>query len=137
MDIFLFRILSTFSATIMNSVYGIKIKESNDPYISTAEGCLQGLAEAGVAGAFLVDMLPSLKHIPSWMPGAGFQRKAANWRKSNQNLVVKPFNNVKERIVSVLLACFKLKKYYTQIDSLGGRKGPRLCRNENVGICCR
>lgn len=83
----------------MNSVYGIDIQESDDPYISTAEACLQGLAEAGVAGAFLVDLLPFLKHVPSWIPGAGFRKKAAHWKQLNTQLVDKPFDVVKQRIV--------------------------------------
>ncbi|KAF8655202.1 hypothetical protein AX16_003234 [Volvariella volvacea WC 439] len=96
---FMHHIRHTFSATIMNSVYGYEIQESNDPYIITAEKCLQGLAEAGVNGAFLVDLLPVLKYVPSWFPGAGFQRKAANWRELNKDLVDKPFNAVKEKLV--------------------------------------
>ncbi|TFK66639.1 cytochrome P450 [Pluteus cervinus] len=97
-DDFLHHVRHTFSATIMNSVYGIVIQESNDPYISTAEECLQGLAEAGVAGSFLVDLLPVLKYVPSWVPGAGFQRKATSWKMLNKQLVDKPFNAVKERL---------------------------------------
>ena len=57
--------------------YGIAVKESDDPYISIAEVALNGAVEAGVPGAFLVDLVPILKYVPSWFPGAGFQRKAA------------------------------------------------------------
>ena len=32
-------------------------------------------------GAFLVDIIPILKYVPEWFPGANFQRKAAMMRK--------------------------------------------------------
>jgi hypothetical protein len=45
--------------------HGIAIQESNDPYISVAEVVMNGVAEAGIPGAFLVDLLPILKYVPS------------------------------------------------------------------------
>lgn len=83
----------------MKIAYGIDVKESNDPYISIAEEALNGLAEAGVIGAFLVDMFPILKYVPSWVPGAGFQKKAARWKEVNITMAEKPFCFVKEQLV--------------------------------------
>ena len=57
---------------ILSTAYGIAVKESDDPYVSTAEIALNGLAEAGIPGRFWVDFFLLLKHVPSWMPGAGF-----------------------------------------------------------------
>jgi hypothetical protein len=92
-------ITSTFSATIMKIGYGIAVRETNDPYISVAEEVLNGLAQAGVPGTFLVDLVPILKYVPSWFPGAGFQKKAARWRKANNIMAEKPFCHVKEQLV--------------------------------------
>ena len=79
--------------------YGINVEESDDPYISIAGEVLDGLAEAGVPGAFLVDIFPFLKYVPSWVPGAGFQRKAAHWREAMNTMVEKPFRHVQEQLV--------------------------------------
>ncbi|TFK36285.1 cytochrome P450 [Crucibulum laeve] len=95
---FLHHVRHTFAATIMDVAYGIKVQESNDPYISNAEEALHGLAEAGVAGKFLVDLIPVLKYVPSWFPGAGFKRKAARWRKVNGDVAEKPFKAVKDSL---------------------------------------
>ena len=92
-------ITSTFAATIMKIGYGIAVKETNDPYISVAEEVLEGLTQAGVPGTFLVDLIPILKYVPSWFPGAGFQKKAARWREANQIMAEKPFGHVKEQLV--------------------------------------
>ena len=81
--------------------YGIAVKETEDPYISVAEDVLDGLTRAGVPGTFLVDLVPILKYVPSWFPGAGFQRKAAHWRGVNHIMAEKPFGHVKEQLVRV------------------------------------
>ncbi|KAJ7574308.1 cytochrome P450, partial [Mycena floridula] len=62
--------------------YGIDVKEANDPYLTISENSLQAMAAAGNPGSFMVDALPWLKYIPSWVPGAGFQTKAKAWRES-------------------------------------------------------
>jgi hypothetical protein len=85
----------------MEICYGIAILEHNDPYISIAKEVVEGIAEAGVPGAFLVDLLPVLKYVPSWFPGAGFKRKAARWRASFHEMLERPYRRVKGELVSV------------------------------------
>ena len=91
----------------MQVVYGIEIQESDDPYISLAEEALNGLNEATAPGAFLVDFFPVLKYVPSWFPGAGFQKKAAYWRELNASMIEKPFHHVKEQMVGGLFFPFE------------------------------
>jgi hypothetical protein len=67
----------------MKTGYGIAIQEYDDLYVSIAEEpclSLNGVAQAGIPGALWVDLIPFLKYVPSWFPGAGFQRKATRWR---------------------------------------------------------
>jgi len=92
---------SAFAATILSATYDITVNDSDDAYISTAETALNGLAEAGVPGSFLVDLLPLLKYVPSWVPGAGFKKKAACWRRANEEMCEKPFSYVKDQLVSL------------------------------------
>ena len=81
--------------------YGIAVQESDDPYISIAEEALNGISQAGIPGTFLVDFLPILKYVPSWFPGAGFQKKAAHWREVINTMAEKPFRHVQEQLVQV------------------------------------
>ena len=94
-------ITSTFAATIMKIGYGIDVQESDDPYISIAEQVMNSGSKAAIPGAFWVDFLPLLKYVPSWFPGAGFQRKAAYWRKDLNTMAEKPFRHVQEQLVEV------------------------------------
>jgi hypothetical protein len=90
---------SLSAATIMSITYGIDVQESGDPYISLADDALKGISEAAVLGTFWVDLFPSLKYLPSWLPGAGFQKKAAHWREVNASLSEKPFRYVEDQLV--------------------------------------
>jgi hypothetical protein len=94
-------ISSTFAATIMKIGYGIAVQESDDPYISIAEEAMGGIVEAGIPGTFWVDLFPILKYVPSWFPGAGFQKKAARWREAINTMAEKPFRHVQEQLVQV------------------------------------
>ena len=91
--------ISYFAATIMDIAYGIEIQESGDRYISLAEEVNKAGTEAAIPGAFLVDLFPVLVYVPGWFPGAGFQKKAAQWRKLNESMVGKPFRYVQEQLV--------------------------------------
>ncbi|KZP29761.1 cytochrome P450 [Athelia psychrophila] len=83
-------------ATILDIAYGIEVLPVGDPYIRTAEASFLCVSQATLPGAFLVDMLPILKHVPSWMPGAGFQRKAKEWKKLTDAVYQEPFTAVKQ-----------------------------------------
>ena len=83
----------------MDIAYGIKVQDSDDHYISLAEEVVNRGSEAAIPGAFLVDVFPILKYVPSWFPGAGFQKKAAHMREINGTFVEKPFRYTQEQIV--------------------------------------
>jgi hypothetical protein len=40
-----------------------------------------------------------VKYVPEWMPGAGFKRKAKEWRTLSQAMINVPYNMVKEKFV--------------------------------------
>ena len=62
-------------------VYSINVRPYNDPYIKIAEEAVAAVAELLIPGAFLVDIIPILKYVPEWFPGAKFQSMAAVMRK--------------------------------------------------------
>lgn len=72
---------------------------------------------AALPGAFLVDIFPLceleatillilllknasvVKHVPEWMPGAGFKTKAKDWNKVVTACLEEPFDFVKDQLV--------------------------------------
>ncbi|KAL9708633.1 hypothetical protein Ac2012v2_008181 [Leucoagaricus gongylophorus] len=62
--------------------YGIRINRFSDPIIKLSEETFDIVTSAVAPGRFLVDAFPALKHIPEWMPGAGFKALARKWRQT-------------------------------------------------------
>ncbi|EMD33335.1 hypothetical protein CERSUDRAFT_67997 [Gelatoporia subvermispora B] len=71
------HIRHSMGTLIIRVVYGV-----NDDYLVTVnERAMAGVAETMNPGSFWVDIMPFLKYVPNWIPGAGFKRKAREWRK--------------------------------------------------------
>ncbi|KAJ3537685.1 hypothetical protein NMY22_g5493 [Coprinellus aureogranulatus] len=87
-------------AITIEVTYGLDVKPSHDPYIQAAEEAVTAASAASAPGAFLVDSLPLLKYVPSWFPGAGFKRKALEWRKSMKTMVEMPFYDAERDIAA-------------------------------------
>ena len=75
----------------MSMTYGVDVKENDDPLIALAEAALKSASDSIVPGAFLVDMIPILKYVPEFVPGAGFQKKARIWRKVQEDSRERPY----------------------------------------------
>ncbi|KAI0325277.1 cytochrome P450 [Cubamyces sp. BRFM 1775] len=95
-DDFMIHLRHMAGSLILGVAYGIDVQPKNDPYIATAETALHAMSMAGNAGAYLVDYMPFLKHIPSWFPGATFKRQAAEWRKATDAMVEVPYKAVRQ-----------------------------------------
>ncbi|KAJ3484834.1 hypothetical protein NLI96_g5364 [Meripilus lineatus] len=83
---------------IMKAIYDIDLKAHDDPYVSIAEEAVEAMSTAASAGVFLVDILPFLKMLPEWFPGAGFQREAKRWKYAAAQMLNRPWENVKSRM---------------------------------------
>jgi len=86
-------------ALILDISYGIDVQSMGDRFLVLVERTMEALAEAGKPGLFLVDSLPILKYVPSWLPGAGFKRKAIEWKKSIQAAAIVPYEHAKDQMV--------------------------------------
>ncbi|CEL10680.1 hypothetical protein ASPCAL13795 [Aspergillus calidoustus] len=86
-------------AVILKIAYGYSIDyQGTDPLIDLAEEAMEQFSLAVQPGKWLVDMLPILKHIPAWFPGAGFQRTAQRFQKHSNALADVPFAFVQRRM---------------------------------------
>ncbi|EPQ55579.1 cytochrome P450 [Gloeophyllum trabeum ATCC 11539] len=68
-------------AVVLNLAYGWQVEENDDYLVSLAEDAFEISGRIQKPGRWLVDVIPILRFIPSWFPGAGFQREAAEARK--------------------------------------------------------
>ncbi|KAF7365160.1 O-methylsterigmatocystin oxidoreductase [Mycena venus] len=86
------------TSSIMSTVYGYDVKPSNDRFVALSENAVKKLSDSFFPGAVAVNTLPILRYLPSWMPGAGFQRFAAECRKLTEEMQRVPFNFTKQNM---------------------------------------
>ncbi|KAL5511417.1 hypothetical protein ACEPAH_4633 [Sanghuangporus vaninii] len=93
---------------IMMSIYGIVPKTRNDKFVVLAERALAAISELARPGAFLADIFPIFKKIPSWVPGAFSQKMAEQLQCDVQGMRDSPFWESKKKIATDTLPmpCF-------------------------------
>ena len=104
---------SLVGSTILSMTYSINVRPYNDPYIKIAEEAIGSISELLIPGAFLVDIIPILKYVPEWFPGAKFQSKAAVMRKHAEIMRNTPFAATEELMVYNEFSPFLLDDVYT------------------------
>ncbi|KAI0946483.1 hypothetical protein AcW1_009933 [Taiwanofungus camphoratus] len=87
-------------ALTLNVVYGYHVSSNTDKFLTLADECVDLLSNhiASSGGIWPVDVFPFLRHLPLWSPGAGFKRKALQWKAKMEEFVEKPYELVKERM---------------------------------------
>ncbi|KAI0673216.1 cytochrome P450 [Trametes maxima] len=84
-------------ANIMEVVYDIEVLPENDPFIKLAEAGQECVSQSTTGGLYLVEVMPFLKYVPAWFPGAGFKRQAAVWREAAEKQLHVAYDDFLER----------------------------------------
>ncbi|KAF8510471.1 cytochrome P450 [Hysterangium stoloniferum] len=88
----LFDLVRHYSGSIILKVtYGYRTKENRDPFLLLAEKVMAAFSEASQPGSWMVDIIPWLRYVPHWMPGATFQRKAVEWSRLHMDVIEGPY----------------------------------------------
>ncbi|KZT11800.1 cytochrome P450 monooxygenase [Laetiporus sulphureus 93-53] len=90
-----FHIKRYAAALMLEITYGHSITDADDDYIHLVDDALKQFTEAAGGAAALVDFFPSLRYLPTWMPGAGFKRKARELRAIIRKMLDVPVERVK------------------------------------------
>ncbi|KAI0369518.1 cytochrome P450 [Pilatotrama ljubarskyi] len=85
-------------ANIMEIVYDIKVLPEHDPFIELAEAAQECIGRSTTGGHYLVEILPFLKYVPAWFPGAGFKRQAAVWHKAADKQLHVAYDDFQSRL---------------------------------------
>ena len=86
----------------MSMTYGVDVKDTDDPLIGLAEVAVKSASQSIIPGAYLVDLIPILKYIPEFVPGAGFQKQARIGRKLQEDFREQPYLASVEAIVQFI-----------------------------------
>ena len=64
------RVLSTAAIVILGAAYGLDIPTKDDSHVLEAEAAVGVVVAVSMPGNYLVNVLPVLKYVPAWFPGA-------------------------------------------------------------------
>ncbi|ELU42391.1 cytochrome P450 [Rhizoctonia solani AG-1 IA] len=95
------RITRMTCSTLLAIVYGYEVTSANDPLVRIVEAAAEHFSECAVAGNFLVNTMPWLRHIPDWFPGTEWKQTVKEWRKDRDDMIDTPFNWTKQQIVGL------------------------------------
>ncbi|KAK8927190.1 hypothetical protein H634G_01854 [Metarhizium anisopliae BRIP 53293] len=86
-------------AIILKITYGYTVQHKKvDPLVKLIEEMMRRGSEALVPMSYAVDLLPALRHVPDWFPGASFQRVAKKSTDINKMVTDVPYNFVRQQM---------------------------------------
>ncbi|KAK7449241.1 hypothetical protein VKT23_013386 [Stygiomarasmius scandens] len=94
------HIRKTTASIILRISHGYEVSEDNDPFVDLAEEAVQQLTQATNPAAFFVNIIPALRYVPEWFPGAGFKKTAKEWAATLNDLAERPFAYVKSQMAA-------------------------------------
>lgn len=94
------HVRKNFTSIILRITYGYKTIEGDDPLVDLAHLANSQLSLSTAPGVYYVDLVHSLKYLPSWLPGAGFKRKAKEYAVVIRDLVEIPHNWLKNQLAA-------------------------------------
>ncbi|KAF8917343.1 cytochrome P450 [Mucidula mucida] len=99
-DDFMAHIKHMAATIVLSAAYGLEIQLKDDPLVQLNDTALKSVLDAARPGKYLVDMVESLKYIPEWFPGAGFKRKARQWRQLSHDMWNVPWDMTKKQMAT-------------------------------------
>ncbi|KAI9449001.1 cytochrome P450 [Lactarius psammicola] len=121
-DAFLQHIRRFAAGTIMKITYGHTVRSTDELYVRLAEEAGTDTVTSGSPGSVLVDFFPALKHIPTWMPGAGFKRHALRTRIKVRTMHDAPYEMVQKTVAAGTAVPSFTSRLIS--DNLAARMGP-------------
>ncbi|KAI0374537.1 cytochrome P450 [Pilatotrama ljubarskyi] len=82
----------------MQISHGYEIRDGDDSYLDKANEFVENFADASLPGRWMVDWLPFLAWLPTFLPGMDFKRKARVWNAHYTSLAEEGHRMVKDRI---------------------------------------
>ncbi|KLO17440.1 cytochrome P450 [Schizopora paradoxa] len=94
------QLRTAIASSIMMLMYGHEVTSSEDPFVALARNAVKEIILAIRQGTYLVDILPWLKYVPKWFPGAGFKLIAERGAKLSYDVQHLPYLRAKDKIFS-------------------------------------
>ncbi|KAH9834665.1 cytochrome P450 [Rhodofomes roseus] len=94
-DDFVAHIKRFVGGLMMEIAYGHTAVSADDELITLADTVVREAMDSGSIAGTLVDYFPSLRCIPTWLPGGRFKRRAARIRGMMREMYDRPYEQAK------------------------------------------
>ncbi|KAG8972279.1 hypothetical protein FRC05_010222 [Tulasnella sp. 425] len=95
---FLVDLNKIMAENIIELTYGRRDDEEGRDYVKLNSYVMEVSIKA-IEG-YLVDFVPALRHLPSWLPGMKFKRDAAKWKEEIEDVRKATFERAQRSVVS-------------------------------------
>ncbi|KAH8094927.1 cytochrome P450 [Cristinia sonorae] len=113
-------------AIIVRIVYGKRVENLGDDFITLAHKAVEGLVLALVPGAYWVEYLPFLRHLPSWLPGNRAGKLTDAYRPIVQAMRDQPFDQVEASLAqgdgTPSVTATMIREIHEQVDTIEGKQ---------------
>ncbi|TFK23817.1 cytochrome P450 98A3 [Coprinopsis marcescibilis] len=126
-----------FGSTLMRLSYGGNDPRYRQMLIEDGEEFVVRFSSTSVPGRLLVNTFPILRHVPEWLPGAGWKRYLKDGATINARLVPQPYYNAKTRLMDETDTDELPSLVKTLVEQLGSKTDPDYSERERIamGVC--
>ncbi|CAE6385703.1 unnamed protein product [Rhizoctonia solani] len=114
---FIREIRRMMGSTLLSTVYGYEVTSAHDHLVELVEIAVDHFSDAVIPGNFYVNMIPWLRHVPDWFPGAGWKQVIKTWRKEKDEVVNMPFDWTKNQTISGTAAHSMVQSLLTDLEN--------------------
>ena len=86
------------SAVVLYIGYGYTIEAQNDPLVALGDQAMNDFGLVIMPGKWLVDQIPALRYLPSWLPGMSFKETAKQFKQHLDDFANIPMHFVESQI---------------------------------------
>lgn len=84
---------------MLQVTYGLHVEDPHDEHVALAEAAVAILNIISVPGRYIVEVFPTLRFLPSWLPGAKFKREGESWTPVVHRMRDAPWQYTLDQIV--------------------------------------
>ena len=105
-----------------------------DPLVRLINKVMAEFSKAAVVGAWLVDLIPWLRHLPNWVPGTGFKRTARQWHGDFHEVMNVPINFVTEQKAQEAAKPSYVERLLQQADPISAEEEKKHIRQSAIAL---
>ncbi|KZT66511.1 cytochrome P450 [Daedalea quercina L-15889] len=92
------QVLRTVAGTTLMILYGYNLHEDDSSFVDIARAAMPEFSAGFMPGAYLVDLLPILQYVPSWIPGMEWKKLAKTWKRDTNAVLDVPYEFTKQEM---------------------------------------